>query len=189
VFTWWYDSSPDGFIFSVKVSRFITHIKRLQDCDEALGNFMSRAALLKEKLGPLLYQLPPGLHRDDDVLTNFLATLPRGLKHAIEFRHQSWLTEDVFYILRRHQVGLCVFDMPSLTSPIEATADFAYIRFHGSGSLYSSCYTDKELSGWAGKIAKLAQNLKSVFIYFNNDVAGYALQNAVTIHDYLEKRK
>ena len=189
VFNKWYDSSPDGFIFSVKVSRFITHIKRLQDCDEALNNFMPRVALLKEKLGPLLYQLPPGLHRDDAMLTSFLAILPRELKHAIEFRHQSWLTEDVFDILRQYHVGFCVFDMPSLTSPLAATADFAYIRFHGSDSLYSGCYTDEELAGWAGRIAQLAQNLESVYIYFNNDIAGYALQNAVTIRDYLEKRK
>jgi len=189
VFNKWYDSSPDGFIFSVKVSRFITHIKRLQDCDEALSNFMSRVALLKEKLGPLLYQLPPGLHRDDDILINFLANLPRELKHAIEFRHESWLTEDVFDILRQHKVGFCVFDMPSLTSPLAATADFAYIRFHGSDSLYSSCYTDEEMADWAEKIAKLAENLESVYIYFNNDIAGYALQNAATIRKYLEKGK
>jgi uncharacterized protein YecE (DUF72 family) len=188
-FTNWYDSSPPDFTFAVKVSRFITHIKRLKNCDDEVNNFMSRVAILKEKLGPLLYQLPPGLHRDDDRLTSFLAILPPGLKHAIEFRHQSWLTDEVFDILRRHQVGFCVFDMPSLTSPLVATADFAYIRFHGSDSLYSSCYTDEEMADWAGKIAQLAENLGSVYIYFNNDIAGYALQNAETIRNYLEKGK
>jgi uncharacterized protein YecE (DUF72 family) len=189
VFNKWHGSSPDDFIFSVKVSRFITHIKRLQDCNEALDNFMSRVALLKEKLGPLLYQLPPGLHRDDDILTNFLANLPRELKHAIEFRHESWLTEGVFDILRRYHSGFCVFDLPALTSPLAATADFAYIRFHGSDSLYSSSYSDKEMADWAEKIAKLADNLESVYIYFNNDIAGYALQNALTIRNYLEKSR
>lgn len=189
VFNKWYDSSSDGFIFSVKVSRFITHIKRLKDCSDEVDNFMSRATILKEKLGPLLYQLPPGLHRDDDRLISFLAILPHEMKHAIEFRHESWLTEDIFDILRQHQVGFCVFDMPSLTSPLVATTDFAYIRFHGSDSLYSSCYSDEELADWAKNIAQLAENLESVYIYFNNDIAGYALQNAETIRDYLEKRK
>lgn len=189
VFNKWYDSSPDGFIFSVKVSRFITHIKRLKDCGDEVNNFMSRATTLKEKLGPLLYQLPPGLQRDDERLTSFLAILPHGPEHTIEFRHESWHTDEVFDILRQHQVGFCVFDMPSLTSPLVATADFAYIRFHGSDSLYSSCYSDEELADWTGKIVDLAENLKSVYIYFNNDVAGYALQNSMTIRDMLEHRK
>ncbi len=185
----WRDSSPPGFVFAVKVSRFITHIKRLKDCDEALDNFMSRAAILKEKLGPLLYQLPPGLHRDDEKLTAFLRILPGNLKHVIEFRHESWLVEEVYDILRRYRVGLCVFDMPGLTSPMLAKTNFAYIRFHGSDSLYSSCYTDEELADWAEKIADLAGNLESVYIYFNNDVEGFALQNAATIRDYLKKSK
>jgi uncharacterized protein YecE (DUF72 family) len=183
----WHDDSPADFIFAVKVSRFITHIKRLKDCDEAVNNFMSRAVLLKEKLGPLLYQLPPGLHRDDDRLKSFLAILPRGIMHAIEFRHKSWFEEDVFKILCKYHAGFCIFDMPKLTSLMTATADFAYIRFHGSGSLYSSRYSDKEMADWAKKIKRLAKNLKAVYIYFNNDVAGYALENARTIRNYLEE--
>ncbi len=185
----WYGASPPDFTFAVKVSRFITHIKRLKDCDEALDNFMSRCQLLKEKLGPLLYQLPPGLHRDDGVLAAFLEKLPRKLKHVIEFRHESWLVEEVYALLRRYHVGFCVFDMPGLTAPLLATADFAYIRFHGRDSLYSSCYTDEELADWAGRIRNLATNLESAYIYFNNDIEGYALKNAVTIRDYLEKGK
>jgi uncharacterized protein YecE (DUF72 family) len=183
----WHDSSPRDFVFAVKVSRFITHIKRLKDCDEAVNNFMSRAVILKEKLGPLLYQLPPVLHRDDDRLTAFLNILPQGMKHAIEFRHNSWFEEEVFDILRKYHVGFCIFDMPKLTSPIIATEDFAYIRFHGSGSLYSSRYSDKEMAGWTKKINRLAKKLKEVYIYFNNDVGGYALENAATIRDYVEK--
>lgn len=188
-YTRWYDSSPPDFTFAVKVSRFITHIKRLKDCDEPLGNFMSRTLILKEKLGSLLYQLPPGLHRDDGLLTDFLMKLPGGLKHVIEFRHESWLVEDVFDILRRYRVGFCVFDMPRLTCPLLATADFAYIRFHGRDSLYSSCYTDEELADWAGKISALASAVDPVYIYFNNDVEGFALKNAATIREYLEKGK
>jgi len=185
-FTGWYNSSPPDFRYAVKVSRFITHIKRLKDCDEAITNFMSRAGILKEKLGPLLYQLPPSMHRNDETLESFLNVLPRGLKHAIEFRHESWLVDKVFDILRQYNAGLCVFDMPELTCPLLATADFAYIRFHGSDSLYSSCYTDKELAEWAQRIADLADNLEAVYIYFNNDVQGFAIRNAETMRRILE---
>jgi uncharacterized protein YecE (DUF72 family) len=187
-FTRWYASSPPDFVFAVKVSRYITHIKRLKDCTVEVANFISRVTLLKEKLGPLLYQLPPGLHRDDDRLEAFLAVLPRGYKHAVEFRHESWFTDKVFDMLREHGAGLCIFDMPSLTSPILTTSNFAYIRFHGSDSLYSGYYSHDEMADWAKKIAGLARNLASVYIYFNNDVAGYALQNAATLRRYLEKR-
>jgi uncharacterized protein YecE (DUF72 family) len=187
VFEKWYESSPEGFVFSVKVSRFITHIKRLKDCGNEVDKFMSRAALLKEKLGPVLYQLPPGLHRDDEVLANFLSVLPPGPKHVIEFRHESWFTEDVYKIMRQNHTGFCIFDMPKLTSPVKATANFAYIRFHGSGSLYSSCYSDEELREWEIKISELAEGLEAVYVYFNNDVQGFAIKNAATIKEHLEK--
>jgi uncharacterized protein YecE (DUF72 family) len=182
----WYHSSPPDFVFAVKVSRFVTHIKRLKDCADAIDNFMSRARLLKEKLGPLLYQLPPGLHRDDARLEAFLTKLPPDLKHAIEFRHQSWFTEEVFDMLRYNHVGFCVFDMPKLTSPLLATAGFAYVRFHGRQGLYSSRYTDAEMADWAKKINVLSKKLEAVYIYFNNDVSGYALENARTIREYLK---
>ena len=188
-FTNWYNSSPPDFTFAVKVSRFITHIKRLKNTGEAVENFISRARILNEKLGPLLYQLPPGMHRNDEVLDSFLSILPPGMKHVFEFRHESWLEEEVFEILRRHNVGLCVFDMPDFTCPLVATADFAYIRFHGSGALYSSCYTDEELADWAERIAELGTSLEEVYIYFNNDVEGFALRNARTLGAYLQTKK
>jgi len=156
----WYNSTPTDFVFAVKVSRFITHIKRLKDCDEAVNNFMSRARLLKEKLGPLLYQLPPSLHRDDALLDSFLKKLPEELKHVIEFRHESWLVEEVYKLLRQYHAGFCVFDMPELICPMLATASFAYIRFHGRESLYSSDYSDKELAEWTQRIAALPGDLE-----------------------------
>ena len=188
-FTNWYNSSPPDFTFAVMVSRFITHNKRLKNTGEAVENFISRARILSEKLGPLLYQLPPGMHRNDEVLDSFLSSLPSGLKHVFEFRHESWLEEKVFEILRRHNTGLCVFDMPDFTCPLVVTAGFAYIRFHGSGALYSSGYTDEELADWAEKIAELGTSLKEIYIYFNNDVEGFALRNARTLGDYLQNKK
>lgn len=181
----WYDSSPPGFAFAVKVSRFITHLKRLKNSEEALKNFIARAEILKEKLGPLLYQLPPNMHRNDEVLEAFLSILTQSLRHTLEFRHESWLDEKVFDMLRRHNVGLCVFDMPDFNCPLLATADFAYIRFHGSGELYASCYSYEELSDWAKRITDLSKNLESVYIYFNNDAEAFAVRNAMSLRQYL----
>ena len=185
----WYRSSPPEFIFAVKVSRFITHIKRLKNIEEALQNFISRARILGEKLGPLLYQLPPNMHRNDERLESFLTKLPQGMPHVFEFRHPSWLEEKVFDILRQYNVGLCVFDMPSFTCPPVATADFAYVRFHGSRGLYSSCYSDEELADWAKKISSLRANLKAVYVYFNNDAEAFAVRNAITLRSYLQAGK
>jgi uncharacterized protein YecE (DUF72 family) len=186
-FAKWHDFSPANFAFAVKVSRFITHIKRFKNCEEPVETFLGRAKILEEKLGPLLYQLPPSMHRDDARLESFLSILPRGMKHVFEFRHKSWLDKGVFEILRRHNAGLCVFDMPGLSCPLVATADFAYIRFHGSAALYSSCYSDEELSAWAEKLSSLAPEVKVVYIYFNNDTEAFAVRNAVTLGDYLER--
>jgi len=181
----WRNSSPANFTFAVKVSRFITHIKRLKDTEEAVARFISRAKILGEKLGPLLYQLPPNMHRNDERLERFLSILPQGMKHVFEFRHQSWLEETVFEMLRKYNVGFCVFDMPSLSCPLVATADFAYIRFHGRTGLYSSCYSDEELAEWAQRLTNLAVNLKEAYVYFNNDAEAFAVRNAITLRDYL----
>ena len=185
-FAAWYDSSPANFTFAVKVSRFITHIKRLKDTEEAVEKFITRAKILDKKLGPLLYQLPPSMHCDDERLASFLSVLPQGIKHVFEFRHQSWLEERVFEILRKYNAGLCIFDMPSLSCPLVATADFAYIRFHGSTGLYSSCYSDEELADWTRKLTSLASNLETLYIYFNNDAEAFAVRNAMTLRGYLQ---
>jgi uncharacterized protein YecE (DUF72 family) len=184
-FASWHAETPAGFIFAVKASRFITHIKRLKNTGEALDKFTARVKILKEKLGPLLFQLPPNMHRNDETLAAFTSGLPQGYKYVIEFRHGSWFTGEVYKILQEHNVGMCVFTMPDFDSPLISTADFAYIRFHGSDSLYASSYTDTELSAWSEKITRLGRNLKEVFIYFNNDVSGFALNNAITLQTLL----
>ena len=182
----WRELSPKGFVFAVKVSRFITHMKRLKNVEEPLQNFLSRADFLQDKLGPLLYQLPPNMKRNDETLEAFLSMLPCQYHHVLEFRHESWIDDRVFEVLRRHNVGLCVFDMPGFTCPLAATADFAYIRFHGSAGLYASCYSDEELSDWAKRIGGIGQKLKTVYIYFNNDAAAYAVANARMLSQMLE---
>lgn len=185
-FLGWRESSSEDFVFAVKVSRFITHIKRLKNVEEPVENFLSRARLLEGKLGPLLYQLPPNMKCNSEVLESFLSLLPRGCKHVFEFRNESWINDGIFDILRRYNVGLCIFDMPGFTCPLVATADFAYIRFHGSAGLYSSCYSDEELFRWAENIANLGRNLKTIYIYFNNDAEAFAVKNAIRLMSYLQ---
>jgi uncharacterized protein YecE (DUF72 family) len=182
----WRESTPDDFIFAVKVSRFITHIKKLRNLGPAVENFSARASLLGDKLGPLLYQLPPSMKRNDELLQEFLSSLSAKCQHVIEFRHKSWVDDAVFDILRGHNVGLCIFDMPGFSSPLVATSDFAYIRFHGSEGLYSSCYSDEELSRWAEGIARLGQKVKAAYIYFNNDAEAFAVENAIKLRSLLE---
>ena len=133
------------------MSRYITHVKRLKNSEEAVQTFFSRANCLKNKLGPVLFQLPGGMERDDARLESFLSNLKTELKTVFEFRHQSWWNEEVFKILRRFHAGFCIFDMPGAGCPVTATADFAYVRFHGS-STHSSNYSDQELMEWAAKL-------------------------------------
>jgi uncharacterized protein YecE (DUF72 family) len=182
-FAGWRERSSPDFAYAVKVSRFITHLKKLRNVEEALGNFFSRAQLLGEKLGPLLYQLPPNMPRNDAILWDFLQLLPPRLHHVFEFRHESWFDEEIFDLLRKHKAGLCIFDMPGLITPVIATTDFTYIRFHGSSGLYSSCYADTELEKWAERIGSLGKDLEAIYIYFNNDAEGSAISNAKTLRE------
>jgi uncharacterized protein YecE (DUF72 family) len=125
----WSEAVPKGFRFAVKASRFITHIKRLRDCEEPLETFLGRARLLGEALGPVLYQLPPNFHckpENMDRLADFLSLLPRDVRHVFEFRHDSWFNNDVFFLLRLHNAGFCAFHMVDWETPLEATTDLAY---------------------------------------------------------------
>ena len=184
-FTTWREATPDDFVFAVKVSRFVTHIKRLRDSGSEVEKFLSRAGLLGEKLGPVLYQLPPNMKRNDEVLRSFVSSLPLEYQHVVEFRHESWIDDAVFDILRDYKIGLCVFDMPGSSCPFVATSDYAYVRLHGSAGLYSSCYSGEELSQWAQGIARLGRNLKATYIYFNNDAEAFAVKNAMALRNLL----
>ena len=177
----WHDVVPGGFRFAVKASRFITHIRKLRDAEESLGTFLGRAGILGEKLGPVLYQLPPSMGRDDGLLEAFLTLLPHGLQHVFEFRNDSWYDEGVLDLLRRHGAAFCVHDMHPLETPVVATAAFAYLRFHGTSGRYAGCYSDEELEAWAEAIRRMASGLETVYAYFNNDIGGHAVGNASTL--------
>jgi len=177
----WSDQTPDGFVFSIKAPRFITHIRRLVDCEDPVANFCAQGILrLGKKLGPVLWQLPPTSKFDADVLDGFLRLLPhthkeaaqvganhdrfmngrawleveedRPLRHAIEVRNKSFACEEYVAILRKYGVALVVADTPMWPRLFDITADFMYCRLHGSEKLYSSGYTDEALDGWAKRV-------------------------------------
>ena len=181
----WKESTPPGFIFTVKASRLITHMRKLRNVEQALENFLSRARLLGEKLGPILYQLPPNLHRNGSLLEDFASRLPTDLAHVFEFRHSSWFDPSIFAIMERQKIGFCIFDAPGRPCPEVVTSDLVYVRFHGSSQLYSSCYTEEELESWAGRIADLARGRRAVYMYFNNDADAYAVHNALSLRKRL----
>ncbi len=184
----WRDSVSPEFCFAVKASRYITHVKRLKDSLEPLKRLLDHATNLGSTLGPVLFQLPPNLHRDDERLAEFVAVLgpfARTHRFVIEFRHNSWVVSEGLQILRERNVGFCIFDMPESTSPVVASADFVYFRFHGKGMLYGGSYPDGELENWATKIKEVGHNSNTVYAFFNNDAGAYAIQNALTLRKYL----
>ena len=184
----WRKAAPKGFQFAVKASRFITHVKRLKDCREPLDTFLGRARLLSEALGPVLYQLPPNFHckpENVDRLTEFLSLLPHDMRHVFEFRHDSWFNDDVFSLLRVYNAGFCAFHMAGWETPLEATTDFAYLRFHGSDSLYGGSYSEGDLAIWAGRLRDLPEDVREVFVYFNNDTEAHAVANAKTLVEFI----
>jgi len=183
----WHSMAPPGFRFAVKANRFLTHIKRLKDIEEPLERFIKGAERLKASLGPLLYQLPPNFHNDDENcrrLDVFLAVLPRRHDHVIEFRHDSWHTDDVVSLLRRRGVGFCCHDMTGLHPPVAATSSVAYVRLHGRR--YGGSYSSQALKTWASRIRDLQREADDVWVFFNNDLGGHAPKNARSLQHLLE---
>ena len=181
MFAAWREATPAGFLFAVKASRFLTHNKKLKDPENALDNLLPRAAELGDKLGPILFQLPPKWRCNAERLEAMLAILPRELKCAFEFREPSWLCDDVLHILRRYNAAFCIFELAGYHAPLELTADWTYVRLHGPGGKYQGSYPDHKLEEWAGRIEEWSRALRHVFVYFDNDQAGYAAHNALTL--------
>ena len=214
----WYAQTPPGFVFSVKGPGFITHMKKLHDVYTPLANFFASGVLaLGEKLGPVLWQLPPNLGFDAERLAGFFAQLPRStaeaawlarrhddrmtdrsytdidadrpLRHALEVRHESFRVPAFLDLLREHRIAVVVADTAGTWPMIkEVTADFAYIRLHGQDELYTSGYTDEALDGWAALIRGWVAGGCDVFAYFDNDAKVHAPFNAICLIDKLAAR-
>lgn len=184
----WRDETPDGFLFAWKASRYITHRKRLKDVGDSVAYIMQRMEGLGEKFGPVLWQLPPYLGREDERLARFLELLPKKRLHAIEFRNPGWYEAPVFELLRHHNIALCVSDHHDAPAPRVVTAGHVYIRLHGPGGGYGGSYRKPVLSGWADDIARWRHGGRSVFVYFDNDQGAAAPRNAETLIDLVSER-
>ncbi|MEJ2551018.1 MAG: DUF72 domain-containing protein [Anaerolineales bacterium] len=182
----WREQAPDGFLYAVKANRFITHMKKLKDCSSALENFIGRVKLLKENLGPILWQLPPHWHVNLERLEAFVDLLPKDLRHVFEFRDADWFREETRNILERHGLIFCIHDKQGLDCPQWVTAGSVYLRFHGSEGNYGGKYGPECLHPWAERIRTWMDEGRSIFAYFNNDVSGYALEDARTLLDLLK---
>jgi uncharacterized protein YecE (DUF72 family) len=180
-FDGWREKAPPGFRYAVKANRFITHMKKLAVCDEEVDKFIGLARRLERTLGPILYQLPPSLHKDLSRLEAFLKRLPRDVEHVVEFRHKSWYDEDVLALLDRYGAGFVAHDLKGLKSPRWASGRTAYVRFHGSGGKYWGRYSDEALLDWTDWIAEQARRCRSCWCYFNNDIHGHAVEDARTL--------
>ena len=180
----WREQAPSGFLYALKASRFLTHVKRLKDPEQPLQTFLDRAALLGDELGPLLYQLPPNWELNLDRLEAFLALLPPGGCHVLEFRNASWMVEDVYRLMERYGVAHCIHDMQPLQVPLRVTSSTAYVRFHGD-AYHGGGYDRETLAPWARRMLGWQSGGLDVFAYFNNDAGGMAVRNARTLKELL----
>jgi uncharacterized protein YecE (DUF72 family) len=178
----WRKKTPRGFLFAVKANRFITHNKKLHDAKESLDYFMSAAKGLGKKLGPILFQLPPSWQINLERLEEFLKLLPKKQESTFEFRHKSWMTEETYKLLKKYNAAFCIYELAGIETPHEITADFAYVRLHGPSSRkYSGDYSRLEMRLWAKEINGWQKKLKNIYVYFDNDVGGFAPKNALTL--------
>lgn len=182
----WRDNTPKNFLFALKGSRFITHMKKLKDPQSSTAKFFHGAELLESKLGPILFQLPPHWQLNLERLSEFLDVLPKHHRYSFEFRDQSWLVKSVYDLLRKHNAAFCIYDFASNPTPLEVTADFTYLRFHGPGKAkYAGSYPVKTLEKWARQIRHWQRELREIYVYFNNDVGGHAVRNAKRLRELM----
>ena len=177
----WRDSTPSHFRFAAKGSRFLTHMKKLKDPETGIRKFFERLDPLGRKLGPVVFQLPPFWDAAPERLERFLEALPPRRRYAFELRNPTWHSPEILRILRRHRAAFCIFEIAGFRSPIEITANFTYIRLHGPGDAYQGSYPESTLREWASRIRNWHNQLRAIYVYFDNDQAGYAVNNALTL--------
>jgi uncharacterized protein YecE (DUF72 family) len=184
----WRINSSKSFLFAVKGSRFITHMKKLKDPQSSSEKFFHAAEHLENKLGPILFQLPPHWHVNTARLQEFLEVLPSQHRYAFEFRDASWLIQEVFDLLRKYNAAFCIHDMGGQQTPLEITASFTYVRFHGPGEAkYAGSYSTQALRRWANQVKEWRKKLSAVYMYFNNDIGGHAVENAKQLKEQMKE--
>jgi len=186
-FAAWGRRAPRGFVYAVKASRFLTHMKKLKDPDDPLQLFFSHAERLGSTFGPVLYQLPPRWPVNLARFETFLRALPRTRRHAVEFREPSWYSDDVFALMRKHRVALCLHDMQGSASGTLDVGPFIYVRFHGTQK-YSGSYSNEMLQRWAEWLVVRIRAGKRLYAYFNNDVGGHAPRDAARLRTTIAQR-
>jgi uncharacterized protein YecE (DUF72 family) len=178
----WRESVPAGFLFAVKGSRFITHMIKLKDPGRGIWNFIPRAKRLRKKLGPILWQLPPGWKVNVERLEEFLDQLPRGIRYAFELRNTTWMTDAVLEVLSKYDAAFCIYELAGYLSPLEITASWTYVRLHGpTAHKYQGSYSDRQLAQWGRRVDDWRGKLKAAYVYFDNDDAAFAVNNALTL--------
>lgn len=181
-FVHWGEQVPSDFVFALKGWGLITHRKKLIDCGEPVATFLQRADLLRAKLGPILWQLPPKFRYKEERIESFFRILPGEHRYAVEVRDPSFIDPAFFRQLREYGIAFCIADTPVFPYAEEITADFVYLRLHGHERLYSSEYTEEQLSEYAEKIRGWK---KETYVYFDNDFQGFAVENAIRLRELL----
>jgi uncharacterized protein YecE (DUF72 family) len=174
----WHDQAPPGFIYAVKANRFITHMKKLKDPEKPVERFLRCVRILKEHLGPILFQLPPHWSANEERLEKFTDILPKGLQYVFEFRESSWYNDKVYKILSKKRMSLCLHDMKGAESPMISVGPLCYVRFHGLTGLYGGKYKITALRKWASFMKKMLAQNREVYAYFNNDAEANAPNDA-----------
>jgi len=185
VFAKWAEQAPPGFCYAVKANRYLTQARKLKDCAEPLERMLGATRHLGDALGPVLYQLPPRFRKNCERLEDFLRLLPRDLTHVFEFRDASWYHDEVLELLDRYGASFCAHDMPGLASPRVATGGIAYVRFHGGTGKYVGRYSRRVLREWTEWMNAEAGRGRQVWAYFNNDIGGAAIPDALTLREML----
>jgi uncharacterized protein YecE (DUF72 family) len=177
----WESITPDDFIFAIKASRYITHLKKLNDTKASIKNFFDGIKYMKHKVGPILFQLPPNWASNSKRLENFIKVLPANYRYAFEFRNLDWFKKEIYEILSGNNIAFCIYELGKLKSPKKVTADFVYIRLHGPNDAYKGLYSSQRLNALANDIKKWQRQNKDVFCYFDNDENAYAPKNASSL--------
>jgi uncharacterized protein YecE (DUF72 family) len=177
----WAERTPSTFCFSVKVSRLITHVRKLSNCQDTVEWFFRELQPLRDKVSAFLFQLPPSFSPQPERLESFLSLLPQGNRYVFELRNPNCYSGAVPQLLERSGMAFCIHDLQGRETPHLVTSTLVYIRFHGTGGRYAGGYSEAELAQWASRIRSWSGEGRDVLVYFNNDIGGHAIRNAQTL--------